>query len=64
MASPEGRVFGRPRNRQALNRACHFLELPPSPATRSDSVVGFIIVEPDNAVGVDRVESSILLVTR
>jgi hypothetical protein len=35
MVSPEGRVFGRPGNRQALNRA--FLDLPPNAATRSDS---------------------------
>jgi predicted dithiol-disulfide oxidoreductase (DUF899 family) len=29
VASPEGRVFRQPGNRQALNRACHFLELVP-----------------------------------
>jgi Bacterial protein of unknown function (DUF899) len=37
MISPEGRVFGRPGNRQALSRAYHFLDLPPGAATRSDS---------------------------
>src|SRR5262249_27970093 len=31
------RVFGRPGKRQALNRACNFLDLPPNPATRSES---------------------------
>jgi hypothetical protein len=29
VVSPEGRLFGRPRNRRALNRAFHFLGLPP-----------------------------------
>ena len=29
MASPEGRVFGRPGNRQALNRAYQYLDLVP-----------------------------------
>ena len=29
MVSPEGRVFGRPGNRQALNRAYQFLDLVP-----------------------------------
>jgi len=27
--SPEGRVFGRPGKRQALNRACQYLDLVP-----------------------------------
>ena len=29
MGSPEGRVFGRPGKRQALNRACQYLDLVP-----------------------------------
>jgi hypothetical protein len=37
VVSPEDRLFGRPENQQALNGACHFLELPPTPATRSES---------------------------
>ena len=36
VAPPEGWVFGRPRNRQALNRAYHFFDLPAKAATRSD----------------------------
>jgi hypothetical protein len=32
--SPEGRVFGRPGNRQALNRAYHFLDLRPDATPR------------------------------
>src|SRR5262245_23087378 len=35
VVSPEGRVFGRPGNRQALNRAYHVFDLPPKAATRS-----------------------------
>jgi hypothetical protein len=40
VAPPEGRVFGRPGNRQALNRAYHFLDLS---AKRRDEV-GFDFV--------------------
>jgi hypothetical protein len=29
VVSPEGRVFGRPGKRQALNRACQYLDLVP-----------------------------------
>ena len=29
MVSPEGRVFGRPGNRQSLNRAYQYLDLVP-----------------------------------
>ena len=29
MVSPEGRVFGRPGKRQALSRACQYLDLVP-----------------------------------
>jgi hypothetical protein len=33
MVSSEGRVFGRPGNRQGLNRAYYFFDLPPKAAT-------------------------------
>jgi integrase/recombinase XerD len=42
MASPEGRAFGRPRNRQALNRAEHFLGLT---ITRIDSADEAVVFE-------------------
>jgi hypothetical protein len=39
VVSPEGRVFGRPGNGQALNRVYQYLDLVPNAATRRASIL-------------------------